>query len=77
MGNFYQPDGSDLQSLTQINPQHSWDFLQLFTGEAENFTMHRAQQNQPAVLLGTPGRMNQLEAATTAEQTQTQRKRLL
>lgn len=27
MGNFYCPDGSGLQSLTQTNPQHSWDFF--------------------------------------------------
>ena len=71
MGNFYRPDGSDLQSLTQINPQHSWDFLQLFIGKAENFTMHRAQQNQPVVLLVTPGSMNQLEPVATTEQNQT------
>lgn len=82
MGNFYCPDGSGLQSLTQTNQQHSWDFFffflkQRFVGKAEAFTMHRAQQEQPAVLPAMLGRTNQLKPVATKEQNQTRRKRLL
>lgn len=39
--------------------------------------MHRAQQEQPAVLPAMLGRTNQLEPVATKEQNQTRRKRLL
>lgn len=46
MGNFYQPDGSDLQSLTQTNPQHRWDFFYSYL-LAKQRNSQRTEHNKP------------------------------